>query len=131
MKENVKVSHSVSIDFNWLKGFCILLFLFSASLLSAQELQYRQNLPLTDSLQQQIQARFSFSKNSPSERIQGLRIPQYIIPTYARANPSGYSYLCRLELQIEDELPLGLWIRADEKAHPGGSVYLRMKLIRF
>ncbi|MFK7921495.1 MAG: hypothetical protein AB8H47_06035 [Bacteroidia bacterium] len=94
-------------------------------------MQYRKNLPLTDSLQQQIQAQFSFSQSSSSESVKGLRIPQYFIPTYARANPSGYSYLCRLELQIEDELPLGLWIRADEKAHPGGSLYVRMKLIRF
>ena len=32
------------------------------------------------------------------------------IPEFARKNPTGYTYLCRLELQIEKDLPLGLWL---------------------
>lgn len=53
------------------------------------------------------------------------------LPEYARENPSGYSYLCRLELKIEDQLPLGVWFQADGSNHPGGSIYLRLKMIRF
>lgn len=57
------------------------------------------------------------------------------LPSYARENPSGYSYLCRLELKVEDTLPVGLWLKlgTDEslKTGPFSAANLRMKLFRF
>jgi len=135
MQENVKVISFAG--FQSLKKLCFyilpFIFVLSVSTLHAQDIQFRKNLPLTDSLTQVIANTIQFERNerSRSGDNPAFQIPNYFIPTYARRNPSGYSYLCRLELQIEDELPLGLWIRADEKMHPGGSLYVRMKLIRF
>lgn len=135
MQENVKALSFLKAK--QLKRLCFyilpFIFILPASQLSAQQLQYRQNLPLTDSLSQAIAkvAQFDSTERSSNNNLAAFDIPHYFIPSYARRNPSGYSYLCRLELQIEDELPLGLWIRADETAHPGGSLYVRMKLIRF
>lgn len=114
--------------------YCILLFvMLGLSLsLSGQTLSYDYNLPITDSLQQQFRIQNPELLSIPLDPSDSnFQIPTYFLPSYARRNPSGYSYLCRLELKIEDELPLGLWIRADEKAHPGGSLYLRMKVLRF
>lgn len=37
----------------------------------------------------------------------------YFLPKYARQNPSGYSFLCRKELQLEDRLPVGIWFEME------------------
>lgn len=39
-----------------------------------------------------------------------IGVSSAFIPEFARKNPTGYTYLCRLELQIEKDLPLGLWL---------------------
>jgi len=41
--------------------------------------------------------------------------PAYL-PEFARKNPTGYTYLCRLELKIEKDLPLGLWLDIGDKS---------------
>jgi hypothetical protein len=115
-----------------------LMLLFSARQLAAQKIRFPQPVspkefspkntlvlaPKTTSPAFQL----PISTESPSPR---LVVPPYFVPTYARQNPSGYSYLCRLELKAEDKLPLGIWLRADETNHPGGNIYLRLKMIRF
>ncbi|MEO0898462.1 MAG: hypothetical protein AAFY71_18765 [Bacteroidota bacterium] len=58
-----------------------------------------------------------------------------VMPEYARENPSGYSFLCRLELKAEDKLPVGLWVEVEDgknlslPTYP--HTYFRLKLIRF
>ena len=112
-----------------------LLLVFLSHKLNAQKLQFEQ--PLTpkalESSKKQIWQNQILISNPLISAIpkSDLIIPNYFVPQYARENPSGYSYLCRLELKAEDELPLGIWLRADETSHPGGNLYLRLKMIRF
>ncbi len=35
------------------------------------------------------------------------------LPTYARNNPSGYSYLCLKEIEVEKKLPIGIWFEVE------------------
>jgi len=37
----------------------------------------------------------------------------YVLPAFARENPSGYSFLCRTEIKWEQNLPLGVWFRSE------------------
>lgn len=68
----------------------------------------------------------------------GTLLPNgHLIPGYIRENPLQYSYLCRLELNIEEKLPVGLWLRIDQpgfgqpfRTNPG-NVYFNMKMLRF
>ena len=61
----------------------------------------------------------------------------HLIPDYVRENPMNYSYLCRLEQQIEAKLPVGLWLKLEpnnfrQPSLPSpGNAYIRMKMIRF
>lgn len=41
------------------------------------------------------------------------------LPEFARNNPTGYTYLCRLELKIEKDLPLGLWLDIGDNSTTG------------
>jgi len=41
------------------------------------------------------------------------------MPEFARNNPTGYTYLCRLELKIEKDLPLGLWLDIGDNSTTG------------
>ncbi|MEM6807390.1 MAG: hypothetical protein AAF696_38670 [Bacteroidota bacterium] len=52
----------------------------------------------------------SVSTRSESQRTPFLNVSPVYLPKFARNNPTGYTYLCRLELQIEKDLPLGLWL---------------------
>ena len=59
----------------------------------------------------------------------------FIRPRFVRENPRGYSYLCRLELEIEDKLPIGVWLNLGEYTHlpgnSGGNAHLKFKLLDF
>lgn len=58
-----------------------------------------------------------------------------ILPDYVKKNPSGYSWLCRMELKIEDELPVGLWVKAGDPGgvvhSTGNNLHVKFKLFRF
>lgn len=58
-----------------------------------------------------------------------------IHPQFVKDNPRGYSYLCRLELQIEDKLPIGVWINLGEHTNlagnSGGNAHVKFKLLNF
>ena len=58
-----------------------------------------------------------------------------ILPAYARQNPGGYSYLCRLELEAEEALPVPLWLRAGKinawETYNSNTVYVQVKLWGF
>jgi hypothetical protein len=60
---------------------------------------------------------------------------EQLLPAYARENPSGYSYLCRLELAIEEKAPIGVWVKvADRPAWKGdglSNLQVQFKLLRF
>ena len=62
-------------------------------------------------------------------------LPETIIPEYVRENPRGYSYLCRLELKIEEKLPIGVWIKIGENSgfagDAKGNAHVRFKLFQF
>ncbi|MDX2246598.1 MAG: hypothetical protein SF052_07485 [Bacteroidia bacterium] len=61
--------------------------------------------------------------------------PLHILPSYAQENPSGYSWLCRMELKIENELPIGVWVKAGDSGgivnSTGNNLHLKLKLFRF
>jgi hypothetical protein len=42
-----------------------------------------------------------------------LGIPTRLFPQHVIQNPQGYSPLCRMELQIERQSPVGVWFRID------------------
>ncbi len=64
-------------------------------------------------------------------------LPQFatqpsLFPKYIQQNPMGYASLCRMELKIEKNLPVGIWMRADgatyrQVSNPG-LAYLRLKI---
>lgn len=58
-----------------------------------------------------------------------------VIPAYAQENPSGYTYLCRMELEVEKNLPVPLWFRAGKvntwETYNSTAMYLQVKLLGF
>jgi hypothetical protein len=42
-----------------------------------------------------------------------LSAPDRLFPAHAIQNPQGFSQLCRMELQIERQSPVGVWLRID------------------
>jgi hypothetical protein len=57
-----------------------------------------------------------------------------LFPQHVLHNPLGYSPLCRMEVQIEKQSPVGVWMRLDGNgmqgfAHPGwASVRFKLPL---
>jgi hypothetical protein len=60
---------------------------------------------------------------------------QSLLPNYVKENPRGYSPLCRLELDIEDRLPVGVWMKLEDQQNLDGllrqNAYVRFKLFKF
>ena len=60
---------------------------------------------------------------------------ELIHPRFVRENPRGFSYLCRLELEIEEKLPIGVWLNLGEWSHlpgnSGGNAHIKFKLLDF
>ena len=58
-----------------------------------------------------------------------------IRPAFVQENPRGYSYLCRLELEIEEKLPVGVWVKAGDAQQVNTGIksnaHLRLKLLNF
>ncbi len=58
-----------------------------------------------------------------------------VTPQYVKENPTGYSYLCRLELDIEKKSPIPVWFKLGENnglwGNAGGNAAVRVKLFRF
>ncbi len=86
-------------------------------------------------VQPKMEAANSFSpssSNSPSI----FQPSSVLIPNYVRLNPRGYSYLCRLELEIEEKSPVGMWVKIGENTAqfeglPRSNAYVRFKLFQF
>ena len=103
----------------------LLIFLFlglsGLSLQAQPHLRLRVPVALGDSLQ----------LPSPAEPPAFLRSDYRLLPAYARQNPRGYTYLCRLELEVEERLPIGLWFKMDEgpsrQTSMLGSAHLRLR----
>lgn len=117
-----------------------LLFLFSllcsASLLQAQvRLQVPANLSTTSGFVQNPGNSLFISSGTENNFALEQQRPQRFLPDYAQENPQGLSYLCRLELDIEKKLPLGVWIKIDEGSglgvSPRNNAYVRFKLFNF
>ncbi|MEM7040968.1 MAG: hypothetical protein AAF570_28650 [Bacteroidota bacterium] len=57
------------------------------------------------------------------------------MPGHVRENPRGFSPLCRLEIAIEEKLPVGVWVTVgDNLGLPGdrrSNASVRFKLLRF
>ncbi len=72
---------------------------------------------------------FRVQGNNSTGGIQRLNI----LPEYARENPTGYTFLCRLELDIEKRSPLPVWVQVGNMFSntSGGSAYLQLKMFRF
>ncbi|RMG72230.1 MAG: hypothetical protein D6722_05700 [Bacteroidetes bacterium] len=68
---------------------------------------------------------------TPTESVSFMAQDYRLLPAYARQNPRGYTYLCRLELEVEETLPVGLWFKMDEgpSRQTGmlGSAHLRLR----
>jgi hypothetical protein len=85
-------------------------------------------------LAQQTNRMASFSMTYPTPAA-NLRIPTLshrLIPKTIKDNPMGLSPLCRMELKIERQSPVGVWLRLDgnrfqEPVQPGWAS-MRLKL---
>ncbi len=64
-----------------------------------------------------------------------LYIRENWLPTHVRRNPAGYSFLCRLEREIEKSTPVGLWVRVGEvnpwEYYNRQQMYVQVKLFGF
>jgi hypothetical protein len=56
-----------------------------------------------------------------------------ILPQYARENPANFAPLCRMELQVENQLPIGIWVNWEDSGQSAlmESAHLRLRLLRF
>lgn len=58
-----------------------------------------------------------------------------IQPAFFQENPRGYSYLCRLELEIEAKLPVGIWVKTSDPTEIPNSLntnaHVRLRLFHF
>lgn len=69
----------------------------------------RAQQPVQDSLNiQWTPAMLSFYKASDEQSL------EHILPRYARENPSGFAFLCRIEKKLEHKSPLAPWIKVDQ-----------------
>jgi hypothetical protein len=96
------------------KYLCLFMLFTSCFCLQGQELKLDSYLEVdSQKVEHTIQVigidSPSFSQARSYSNNPSHMSPVYL-PDYARKNPTGYSYLCRLELKIEKELPLGLWL---------------------
>jgi hypothetical protein len=76
------------------------------------------SLPLLFSSNQKTLSAFDTSEVA-SVSFSGFPLPKTILkpaslPEYARENPAGHSYLCRLEVKIENKFPLGVWVKVGD-----------------
>jgi hypothetical protein len=57
---------------------------------------------------------------------------KYLFPQHIVENPMGFSPLCRMEVKIERQLPVAVWMRLDGNSNWGvanpGLAYLRFKV---
>lgn len=60
---------------------------------------------------------------------------QFSLPGFVQANPRGYSPLCRLELEIEEKSPVGVWMRFGDNPNVTSiaptRAYFQLKLLDF
>ena len=132
MQESLKMCKLASMK----NGMCffVLLCLLSGNLFAQDQLRVAVPLPGT------------FPESSLS--LPGYPLPpgftgqadlspsfSLIRPAYVKENPRGYSYLCRLELEMEEKLPVGIWIKTgDAQAVSTGlksNAHVRLKLLNF
>ena len=78
--------------------------------------------------------------NRPLQNLEysGLSISPFtghLLPEYVQRNPQNYSYLCRLELDLEKKLAVPVWLKMEDNKKLGegltNNVYVRLKLLRF
>lgn len=86
------------------------------------------------------QAKLQLNPKPPAEHLHfPVTMPQISAaafqPRFVQENPTGYSYLCRLELSIEAKSPVGVWLKLnDAPMVPGrlpSNADLRFKLLKF
>ncbi|MEM0995824.1 MAG: hypothetical protein AAGN35_02040 [Bacteroidota bacterium] len=67
------------------------------------------------------------------EALAGQR--DFQLPRHVRNNPRGYSPLCRLELRLENELPVAMWVKLgpnpDLTYAIRSNAEVRLKLLKF
>lgn|GEM_PF-2952495 len=75
------------------------------------------------------------SLSSPSLTASRLPTELDILPQYAKDNPANYSFLCQLEVDIEEKSPIGVWFKIDQtdplllsQSRGGKMPYVRLKM---
>jgi hypothetical protein len=89
-------------------------------------------LPTRAHAQMRLQANAGMLTKPMHTSIPSFRPTAPLFPKYIQQNPMGYASLCRMELKIEKQLPVGVWMRADgatyrQVTNPG-LAYLRFKI---
>lgn len=98
----------------WVCGIFFLLFLGFSGMLNAQTTSNATKIFLP------IESHFK-------------TVPQFnrLFPEYVQNNPQELAPLCKLELKIEKEAPIGMWFRIDEDAcknyNSAGLAYFRFR----
>ncbi|MCI4668841.1 MAG: hypothetical protein MRZ79_11960 [Bacteroidia bacterium] len=103
---------------------------FSLSVAHGQKLEWQFSSEKEDS-----ELLDSFTLDSLGSRISDWANGYQILPKFARENPTGYTFLCRLELKGEDKMRIPVWIKVDDSnsysAPSFPHTYVRFKLLRF
>jgi len=89
-------------------------------------------LPARVHAQVRLQANAGMLSKPNHSSIPNFQPTAPLFPKYIQQNPMGYASLCRMELKIEKQLPVGVWMRADgatyrQVTNPG-LAYLRFKI---
>ena len=77
-----------------------------------------------------------YPRVSPSKLpLKSFALSYPFLPQFARENPAGHSYLCRMEVNVEKSLAVPLWIRAGKvqewESYNSTAMYLQVKLLGF
>lgn len=75
-----------------------------------------------------------FSMRKDSTNYFSLVTPsKHILPNHVRENPAGYSFLCKLEVDIEENSPIPFWFQLgnNDKLFPAGSAHVKLKMFKF
>lgn len=101
----------------------------------AQTLQIGTVLPMATNLPPDQLHFSSYTTAQPATQPFSIASFPLIQPAFFQENPRGYSYLCRLELEIEEKLPVGIWVKTSDPTEiPNGlntNAHVRLRLFHF
>ncbi len=103
----------------WLRLF---FWLVPASLWGQSDLQLQWRVPSASeaTLSPEGWPSTNFPLSDTADRVRYP--PSNLLPSYARQNPTGFSFLCRQELAIQRRWPVALWVDMEDNPTLKGQI---------